>query len=98
MKYKNLEIKSGRILGLFDLFLSRLVVCCIHVALQSGAPVDAADQVVTRNETLFGKIESVSTEAVQLLTRGSASAAREIGVSDVVMIQFSDEPIWVSDL
>ena len=92
MKYKNLEIKSGRILGLFDLFLSRLVVCCIHVALQSGATVDAADQVVTRNETLFGKIESVSTEAVQLLTRGSASAAREIGVSDVVMIQFSDEP------
>ena len=92
MKYKNIEIKSGRILGLFDSFLSRLVVCCIHVALQSGASVDAADQVVTRNETLFGKIESVSTEAVQLLTRGSASAAREIGVSDVVMIQFSDEP------
>ncbi|HBK73865.1 MAG TPA: hypothetical protein DDZ24_06595, partial [Planctomycetaceae bacterium] len=61
-------------------------------ALQSGASVDAADQVVTRNETLFGKIESVSTEAVQLLPRGSASAAREIGVSDVVMIQFSDEP------
>ena len=92
MKYKYLEINPSRILGLFDLFLRRLVVCFIYAALQSGASVDAADQVVTRNETLFGKIESVSTEAVQLLPRGSASAAREIGVSDVVMIQFSDEP------
>ena len=92
MKYKYLERNPSRILGLFDLFLTWLVVCCIYVALQSGASVDAADQVVTRNETLFGKIESVSTEAVQLLPRGSASAAREIGVSDVVMIQFSDEP------
>ena len=92
MKYKYLEINPSRILGLFDLFLRWLVVCCIYAALQSGASVDAADQVVTRNETLFGKIESVSTEAVQLLPRGSASAAREIGVSDVVMIQFSDEP------
>ena len=70
MKYKYLEINPSRILGLFDLFLRRLVVCCIYVALQSGASVDAADQVVTRNETLFGKIESVSTEAVQLLPRG----------------------------
>ena len=92
MKYKYLERNPSRILGLFDLFLRWLVVCCIYAALQSGASVDAADQVVTRNETLFGKIESVSTEAVQLLPRGSASAAREIGVSDVVMIQFSDEP------
>ena len=92
MKYKYLEINPSRITGLFDLFLRRLVVCCIYVALQSGASVDAADQVVTRNETLFGKIESVSTEAVQLLPRGSASAARKISVSDVVMIQFSDEP------
>ena len=92
MKYKYLERNPSRILGLFDLFLRRLVVCCIYVALQSGASVDAADQVVTRNETLFGKIESVSTEAVQLLPRGSVSAARKIGVSDIVMIQFSDEP------
>ena len=92
MKYKYLEINPSRILGLFDLFLRWLVVCCLYAALQSGASVDAADQVVTRNETLFGKIESVSTEAVQLLPRGSAGAAREIDVSDVVMIQFSDEP------
>lgn len=92
MKYKYLERNPSRILGLFDLFLRWLVVCCIYVALQSGASVDAADQVVTRNETLFGKIESVSTEAVQLLPRGSVSAARKIGVSDIVMIQFSDEP------
>ena len=92
MKYKYLEINPSRILRLFDLFLRSLVVCCIYAALQSGASVDAADQVVTRDETLFGKIESVSTEAVQLLPRGSAGAAREIGVSDVVMIQFSDEP------
>ena len=92
MKYEYLERNPSRILGLFDLFLTWLVVCCIYVALQSGASVDAADQVVTRNETLFGKIESVSTEAVQLLPRGSVSAARKIGVSDIVMIQFSDEP------
>ena len=92
MKYEYLERNPSRILGLFDLFLRSLVVCCIYAALQSGASVDAADQVVTRNETLFGKIESVSTEAVQLLPRGSVSAARKIGVSDIVMIQFSDEP------
>ncbi len=77
---------------LFDLFFRRLLICCVYVALQNGLSVDAADQVVTRNETLFGTIESVSSESVQLLPRGSTSASREIGVSDVVMIQFSDEP------
>ena len=92
MKCKCPEIRPSRMARLFDLFLRQLLICCVYVALQNGSSVDAADQVVTRNETLFGKIESVSTESVQLLPRGSTSAAREIGVSDVVMIQFSDEP------
>ena len=34
----------------------------------------------------------MSTEAVRLLPHGSTNAIREIGVTDVVMIQFSDEP------
>jgi len=92
MKCKCPEIRPSRMARLFDLFLRQLLICCVYVALQNGSSVDAADQVVTRNETLFGKIESVSTESVQLLPRGSTSASREIGVSDVVMIQFSDEP------
>lgn len=92
MKCKCPEIRPSCMKRLFDLFFRRLLICCVYVALQNGLSVDAADQVVTRNGTLFGTIESVSTESVQLLPRGSTSAYREIGVSDVVMIQFSDEP------
>jgi tetratricopeptide (TPR) repeat protein len=55
-------------------------------------PVYAADQVVTRDETLFGKIESLTPEVVRLLPRGSTDAPREIGVADVLLIQFDDEP------
>jgi len=92
MKSKYLGIRPSRITRLLNLFLKRLLVCCIYIALQNGSSVDAADQIVTRNETLFGKIESVSIDSVQLLPRGSTRGVREIGVSDVVMIQFSDEP------
>jgi len=92
MKSKYLGIRPSRITRLLNLFLKRLLVCCIYIALQNELSVDAADQVVTRNETLFGKIESVSIDSVQLLPRGSTRGVREIGVSDVVMIQFSDEP------
>jgi len=92
MKSKYLGIRPSRITRLLNLFLKRLLVCCIYIALQNESSVDAADQVVTRNETLFGKIESVSIDSVQLLPRGSTRGVREIGVSDVVMIQFSDEP------
>ena len=67
MKCKCPEIRPSRMTRLFDLFFRRLLICCVYVALQNGLSVDAADQVVTRNETLFGTIESVSSESVQLL-------------------------------
>ena len=92
MKYKYLEIIPRSISGFVELVLRSLLICCVYAACQNEARVVAADQVITSKETVFGKIESVSTEAVRLLPRGSTNAIREIGVTDVVMIQFSDEP------
>ena len=92
MKHKYLEIMGSGTLGLVELVLRALLICCIYAAFQNEACVVAADQVFTSEETLFGEIESVSTEAVRLLPRGSTNTIREIGVTDVVMIQYSDEP------
>ena len=92
MKYKYLEIIPRSISGFVEVVLRSLLICCVYAACQNEARVVAADQVITSKETVFGKIESVSTEAVRLLPRGSTNAIREIGVTDVVMIQFSDEP------
>ncbi|MDG1992060.1 MAG: tetratricopeptide repeat protein [Pirellulales bacterium] len=92
MKYKYLEIMRGCITRQVELVLRSLLICCVYYAFENEACVVAADQVITSSETLFGKIESMSTEAVRLLPRGSTNAIREIGVTDVVMIQFSDEP------
>ena len=78
--------------GLVELVLRSLLICCVYAAFQNEACVVAADQVFTSEETLFGEIESVSTEAVRFVPRGSTNAIREIGVTDVVMIQYSDEP------
>ncbi len=69
-----------------------MLVCLGSIAFPSSVPVDAADQVVTHDETLFGKIESVTPVAVRLLPRGSSGAPREIGVVDILMVQFDDEP------
>ena len=72
--------------------LRLMVVCLGCIAFLNMRPVYAADQVITRDETLFGKIESLTPEVVRLLPRGSTDAPREIGVADVLMIQFDDEP------
>lgn len=72
--------------------LRLMVVCLGCIAFLNMRPVYAADQVVTRDETLFGKIESLTPEVVRLLPRGSTDAPREIGVADVLLIQFDDEP------
>ena len=92
MKYKYLEIMPRSISGVIEVVLPSLLVFCVYAACQNEARVVAADQVITSKETLFGKIESVSTEAVRLLPRGSTNAIRELGVTEIVMIQFSDEP------
>lgn len=92
MKYKYLSIMPSSTPGLVGLVFRSLLICCVYTVFQNEARVVAADQVVTSNETLFGTIESVTTEMVRLLPRGSMNAIREIGVTDVVMIQFSDEP------
>ena len=92
MEYKYLEILPRSILRFIEVVLRSLLIFCVYAACQNEASVVAADQVITSKETLFGKIESVSTEAIRLLPRGSTNAVREIGVTDVVMIQFSDEP------
>ena len=72
--------------------LGMMLVCLWCVALQSLGIVYAADKVVTHDETLFGKIESVTPESVRLLLRGSTGAPRGIGVANVSMIQFDGEP------
>ena len=59
---------------------------------KSATRVDAADQIITRDQTLFGEIDSVSTQAVRFIPRGSTKSAQEIDVTDVVMVQFSGEP------
>ena len=92
MKHRCLEIMPSGTPGLVELVLRSLLICCVYAACQNEARVVAADQVITSKEAVFGKIESVSTEAVRLLPHGSTNAIREIGVTDVVMIQYSDEP------
>jgi len=69
-----------------------MLICLGCVAFQSRWPVHAADQVITRDKTLFGKIEAVTSEAVRLLRRGSTADPQEINVSDILMIQFDEEP------
>lgn len=69
-----------------------MLICLGCVAFQSMWPVHAADQVITRDKTLFGKIEAVTSEAVRLLRRGSTADLQEINVSDILMIQFDEEP------
>ena len=69
-----------------------MLICLGCVAFQSRWPVHAADQVITRDKTLFGKIEAVTSEAVRLLRRGSTADLQEINVSDILMIQFDEEP------
>ena len=92
MEHRYLEIMPSGTPGLVELVLRSLLICCVYAAFQNEVCVVAADQVFTSEEILFGEIESVSTEAVRLLPRGSTNAIREIGVTDVVMIQYSDEP------
>ena len=95
MKHRYLEIMPSGTLGLVELVFRSLLVCCIYAAFHNEACVVAADQVFTSEETLFGEIESVSTEVVRFVPRGSTNAIREIGVTDVVMIQYSDEPKYL---
>ena len=92
MEHRYLEIMPSGTPGLVELVLRSLLICCVYAAFQNEACVVAADQVFTSEETLFGEIESVSTEAVRFVPRGSTNTVREIGVTDVVMIQYSDEP------
>ncbi|MBT4158794.1 MAG: hypothetical protein HOK57_11105 [Planctomycetaceae bacterium] len=86
------EIWSNFALGHNGQGLQLMLVCLGCIAFQSMGAVYAADQVVTQAETLFGKIESVTPEAVRLIPRGSTGDPREIGVARVLMIQFNDEP------
>ncbi|MDO7690308.1 MAG: tetratricopeptide repeat protein [Pirellulales bacterium] len=95
MKHRYLEIVRSGTPGLVELVLRSLLICCVYAAFQNEACVVAADQVFTSEETLFGEIESVSTEAVRFVPRGSTNTVREIGVTDVVMIQYSDEPKYL---
>ena len=95
MKHRYLEIMPSGTPGLVELVLRSLLICCVYAAFQNEACVVAADQVFTSEETLFGEIESVSTEAVRFVPRGSTNTVREIGVTDVVMIQYSDEPKYL---
>ena len=95
MKHRYLEIMPSGTPGLVELVLRSLLICCVYAAFQNEACVVAADQVFTSEETLFGEIESVSTEAVRFVPRGSTNTIREIGVTDVVMIQYSDEPKYL---
>ena len=55
--------------GLVELVLRSLLICCVYAAFQNEACVVAADQVFTSEETLFGEIESVSTEAVRFASQ-----------------------------
>ena len=86
------DIRSNFALRCSSQGLRLMLVCLGCIAFLNSVPVDAADQVVTHDETLFGKIESVTPEAVRLLPRGSAGAPQEIGVVNVLMIQFDEEP------
>ncbi len=95
MKHRYLEMMPSGTPGLVELVLRSLLICCVYAAFQNEACVVAADQVFTSEETLFGEIESVSTEVVRFVPRGSTNAIREIGVTDVVMIQYSDEPKYL---
>ena len=93
MKYKYSEIISGLASGFSNLIFRWLLIGSVFVvAFQSATRVDAADQIVTRDQTLFGEIDSVSTQAVRFIPRGSTKSAQEIDVTDVVMVQFSGEP------
>ena len=93
MKRKYAKLMLGFVSGFSDsVFCCLLIGCVFVVAFQSATRVDAADQIITRDETIFGEIDSVSTQAVRFLPRGSTKSAQEINVTDVVMIQFSGEP------
>ena len=93
MKYKYSEIISGLASGFSNLIFRWLLIGSVFVvAFQSATRVDAADQIITRDQTLFGEIDSVSTQAVRFIPRGSTKSAQEIDVTDVVMVQFSGEP------
>ena len=86
------QMKSRYVFTCNGQYIWLMLVCLGCIVSQSMWPVHAADQVITRDKTLFGKIEAVTSEAVRLLRRGSTGDPQEINVSDILMIQFDDEP------
>lgn len=75
-----------------------LLAGCLTFSLVAGSSAGravAADQLVTREGTVFGTIASIAPDAIDF--DGTSGGRQKISVADIVMVQFGDEPRAVTD-